>query len=298
MAAKPLGTVIYGLLHGCRVSPMPRTGRNVAVALAISLVVATLLLVVPAVAQETNTTQGGGAGNAGGGSGTGGNGTGDGGAPVRRFTVRAEDTECAGQPAPCWDVTVLPVRAGDEVVVTIDLSPSAQPHNFHVEDPIGQKTDTQTGTVQELRFTVPDDARQAIEFVCDVHDTTMVGIIAPPEALASLGQGHGEEVPHMGVHFLAYWVGVIAFAILFLVYGITFFLFKYNETSATTDHWDRTGAGAPGAGKGKRLVANAFVLALAIAVIVVAAIVYLEQREVIVSLSSQLAEARSGGNGG
>jgi heme/copper-type cytochrome/quinol oxidase subunit 2 len=55
----------------------------------------------------------------------------------------------------------------------------------------------------------------------------------------SLGAGGETAVPKLGVHFLAYWVGVIAFAVLFIIYGLAFFLFKYNESSHTTDHKDR-----------------------------------------------------------
>ncbi len=56
------------------------------------------------------------------------------------------------------------------------------------------------------------------------------------------------EIPitKVGVHYLAYWVGVIAFAVLFVVYGGSFFLFKHGETTATTDHRDRPDGGISG----------------------------------------------------
>lgn len=57
------------------------------------------------------------------------------------------------------------------------------------------------------------------------------------------GAGAKEVALHkLGIHSLAYWIGVVSFAVLFIIYGATFFLFKYGESSATTDHHDRPGA--------------------------------------------------------
>ena len=292
MAFLPLGTVKYGLLHRTRVSPMPRAGRKTTAALVISTVFVMGFLAAfggPALAQGGDGTGTGGDGAAGGagnatgdagagnatgdtGAGASGNGTGEGGDGVpRTVTIRAQEAGCSGGRTFCWDLENVPIGVGETVRVIVDLSDSQAPHNFHVEDPINQKTATDSGVVQELSFMVPADQRAGIEFVCDVHATEMYGTLLPPAAFAQLSAGGHEEVPEMGVHFLAYWVGLIAFAVLFLVYGITFFLFKYNETNATTDHWDRSGAEPR-----KRVgggVAN--LLAVVIAVAAIGVIIYL-----------------------
>lgn len=258
--SRSLGTVIYGLWNEGPVSPMPRSGRKVTAILAVSLVV--LMALITALGAPVSAQETGGAEAEGG--------------VQRTITVAAIDTGCPDGAEPCWDLAAIPVRAGDRVVFEIDLSPSAQPHNMHVLAPIDQKTDTETGTMQTLEFTIPANQKAAIEFVCDVHPTTMVGQLLPPEAMAALTAGGAhEDIPELGVHFLAYWVGVIAFAILFIVYGATFFLFKYNETSHTTDHWDRSGA--EGEGK-KGLAGMANLLAVVIAVVAIAAIIYIATR--------------------
>lgn len=251
---------------------MPPVVRTATVALVISLVAASAFLAAiggPALAQEGNSTDDGD-----GQTPTDGNGTEQNteGIP-RTLVVRAIDEGCA-EAAPCWDITTLIALPGDEVRVIADFTPSAQPHNIAFEAPVNLKAPPSgfdTGGVHEMSFTVPEDMNQPIDFVCEAHPTTMFGVLTTPNILAR-GQVQHEEVPELGVHFLAYWVGLIAFAILFLVYGITFFLFKYNETSATTDHWDRTGAD----GGGKRLNGGvASLLAVVIAVAALAAIIYM-----------------------
>lgn len=258
-ASRSLGTVIYALWNQGPVSPMPRPGRKVTAILGVSLVFVMALLAAfgtPVSAQDAGGEAAGGV--------------------QRTITIAAQDTGCPDGADPCWDLAVVPIRAGDQLTIQVDLTPSAQPHNFHVLAPIDQKTDTETGVLQTLEFAVPANQRTALEFVCDVHPTTMVGQLLPPEALAALTAGGAhEDIPELGVHFLAYWVGVIAFAILFIVYGATFFLFKYNETSHTTDHWDRSGA--EGEGK-KGLAGMANLLAVVIAVVAIAAIVYFATR--------------------
>ena len=257
---------------------MPRSGRAAHALLGISLLVTMAFLTglgAPVAAQEA-----GDGGNQTGDTGTEGNqtgdGGGDGGSPARTYTVRALDEGCPDGDNPCWDLTALAVFPGEQVRIIVDLTPSAQPHNIAIAPPISQRTEVETGVVQEMTFQVPDDASQAIDFVCEVHELTMVGQLLPPEAWAEFTAGGGahEDIPEMGVHFLAYWVGAIAFALLFIVYGITFFLFKYNETPATTDHWDRSGA----EGASPRLGRFANLLAVVIAVAAIAAIVYVAMR--------------------
>ena len=267
---------------------MPRAGRKTTAAFAISLVLVMGFLAgfgAPALAQEGNETAtggdagaGGAAGNATGGAGnaTGGAGSGAGadasGSVPRTVTIRAQESGCSDGRTFCWDIENVPIGTGETVRVVVDLSKAAAPHNFHVEAPIDQKTATESGVVQELTFDVPADQRAGIEFLCDVHNKEMFGSLLPPAAFAQLSAGGHEEVPEMGVHFLAYWVGLIAFALLFVVYGITFFLFKYNETSATTDHWDRSGAEPAGRRVGGGL---ANLLAVVIAVAAIGAIIWL-----------------------
>ena len=270
--SRPLGTIKYGLWHGRRVSPMPRAGRKATLALAVSIVLVMGFLVVwgaPAGAQEGNETGEGGAVPEG---------------FVRTLTVGVIDTGCPGGADPCWDTNILVAQPGDNVVLVADMRESDVAHNLHVVDPIGEQTRASPNQLHRVEFQMPEDPEEPIEFICDVHPTTMVGVIATPAQAATLAAaGHGEEVHHLGVHFLAYWVGVIAFAILFVVYGITFFLFKYNETSATTDHWDRAGAEAPS--KGRRMAVNVLVLALFIGAVAAAAMVILSLRSDISDLN-------------
>jgi plastocyanin len=260
---------------------MPRAGRKTATALVISSVFVMGFLAAfggPAMAQDGNETAtggdaGGASGNATGGAGSATGGAGDAAGDVpRTVTIRAQEAGCSDGRDFCWDIENVPIGAGETVKVIVDLSKANAPHNFHVEEPIDQKTEAEMGVVQELTFTVAADQRGAIDFLCDVHDKEMFGSFLPPAAFAQLSAGGHEEVPEMGVHFLAYWVGLIAFAILFVVYGITFFLFKYNETSATTDHWDRSGAEPAGKRVGGGV---AGLLAVVIAVAAIGAIIWL-----------------------
>jgi plastocyanin len=195
----------------------------------------------------------------------------EGGAPqrVRYLSVHAEETSCSGGEAPCWDLGTLVANAGDVVNVTVDLQGAAQPHDFSIK--VGTqtvKTPTGVGGIHQVQFTFPENAK-SLDYFCSVHPKTMTGKIVIP---SQLGATTGEtEVPHLGVNFLSYWVGVIAFMILFLVYGATFFLFKYNETPATTDQWDR-----PDMEGGRRFSPGAAsLLALVIAAVLVGAVVWL-----------------------
>lgn len=260
---------------------MPRAGRKATFALAVLLVCVMGFLVVwgaPAGAQDANATTGGGATP----DATGGE------SPPRTLVVRALDEGCSATGSPCWDLSTLVALPGDNVRVLADFTNSAQPHNFAIREPINLQTPERgaaAGGVHELTFTLPEEMTQPIEFVCTVHETSMFGAIYTPAQVAAAG-AHGEEVHHLGVHFLAYWVGVIAFAILFVVYGITFFLFKYNETSATTDHWDRAGSEAPS--KGRRAAVNVLVLALLIGAVAAAAMIILSLRGDISDLDAQV----------
>jgi plastocyanin len=257
------------------VSPVPRSGRNVALLLGFALTLA--LFAMPVVAQDTNTGGGQQGGDAGADLGV----PGDAPQPAegritRVLTFGVIDENCpGGAPAPCWDVTTLVANPGDVVVLHANLLNSVVPHNLHIIEPgaepapdaPGPKTQTTDSALHTASLTMPEDGE--LVFICDVHPDTMVASVVTPATAATSG-GHGTSVPALGVHFLAYWVGVIAFAILFIVYGATFFLFKYNETPATTDHWDRSEAGT----ENKRVAPYASLLAVVIAVAVIAAVIF------------------------
>jgi hypothetical protein len=213
---------------------------------------------------------------------------------VRVLTIGVlEEGTCAdGQLGPCWDVSTLAANPGDVVVLHANLRNSENFHNLHLseESPIavaspGPKTQAAGAGLHTVALKVP--ASGHLEFLCDLHPQTMIGnIVTPAEAGAAAGHA---SVPGLGVNFLAYWVGVIAFAILFIVYGATFFLFKYNETPATTDQWDRAEPGA----QNKVLRDRAFLLAIAIAAVVIAAVLITKYAGNIDVLKTELTAANT-----
>ena len=193
--------------------------------------------------------------------------------PIERtLTLGVIEADCEGiaTGAPCWDASVLVAQPGDTVTLRADLRWSQNPHNIHVTQgvPEAPKTDLAPAALHEVTFTMP--ASGEVTFVCDAHPTMTARVLAPAAAAAA-GGGADHGVPGLGVNFLAYWVGIIAFALLFIVYGLTFFLFKYNETPATTDQWDRSDAPA-----GRRFGAGAAsLLALVFSAVVIGAVIYL-----------------------
>lgn len=276
--------VKYGLWNGGLVSPLAAPGRKVAFLLGLALL-ASLASAFPVMAQgnETaNETAGGGDAHAGSGDAAGSSELGvpaDAPAPAegkitRVFTLGViEEGECpGGLAAPCFDTIVFAANPGDVVVLHGDFRNSDNVHNLHQTLPEdGPKTTLAPAEFHTISFVMPEEGNPRV--ICDVHATTMILDVMPPLAAAA-GAAHGESVPSLGVNFLAYWVGVIAFAILFIVYGLTFFLFKYNETRATTDHWDRAEGGA----ESKRLAAAAPLLAVVIAIAAIAAIIFVVSR--------------------
>lgn len=280
---------------GAFVSPVPSSGRRAALLLGIALL-ATLAIALPAGAQDNTTagTDGNATGAEANATGTADNATGtdgatggdgaaagggafaEGGMPptlaegnfIRHFSLKSldDDAGCAPNPAPCWDVNTLVVHAGDNVVIHADLSSGS--HDVSV--PSMELKSQSPVAFTDFGLTIPDSVpEEGVEYVCSIHPDSMVGTFKLESAL-------GAQAPAantLGVHFLAYWVGVIAFAILFVVYGATFFLFKYNETRATTDHWDRSEPGR----ENKRLAAVAPLLAVFIAIAAISAIVYISR---------------------
>lgn len=195
--------------------------------------------------------------------------------PIERtLTVGVIEDNCEGiaTGAPCWDASVLVAQPGDTVKLVADLRWSQNLHNIHVTEGVDEapKTDLAPAALHEVTFTMP--ASGEVTFVCDAHPTMTARVLAPAAAAAA-GGGADHGVPGLGVNFLAYWVGLIAFALLFIVYGLTFFLFKYNETPTTTDQWDRSSEAPEGA---RRFSAGtASLLALVFAAVVIAAVIYL-----------------------
>lgn len=273
-----------------------KSASTFALFLAVLLVAAAVvsLMTVPASAQggnatATNSTSASAGSNASGNSSSGsggasasGNSTGgsSGGGESRTFTIAAQEdaSKCPDGNAPCWDVPLMVVAPGDNVTINVDLTKATVPHDFHVSLPSGEIKVPNTpslGQVYPISFTFPANVNK-VSFFCSVHPKTMVGSIGIASAIAA-PPAEGSNVPDLGVHFLSYWVGIIAFMLLFLVYGVTFFLFKYNETSATTDQWERTGAGAPEFQR-RFSPGAASLLALLFAAILIAVVILLARR--------------------
>lgn len=280
--------VKYGLLYRPAVTPLPRVLRQASPLLLVAGVVALLAfsaMSAPALAQ-------GGAGGNDTGNGTGNDTAGDGsggdagalpplgaGKTSRTITIGSASgsSPICGGASECWDTEIVFAKPGERVTLIADLRDDDGTHNLHVDEQ--PPTESDSATIHVVTFDVPAEFDEPIHYICDIHPTTMQGEIVPYEEYqAALAGGGGHiDVPHLGVNFLAYWVGLIAFALLFIVYGITFFLFKYNETPATTDHWDRTGAGAPDARR-RMGGGSAMLVAIVLAVVVLAAIIWLARR--------------------
>jgi plastocyanin len=270
----PLGKDIYDLSNGALVRRSP-TVRD-PTALVMLLLVSALLMAAasPASAQDANATANTTATPTPAASGTGIPADAPGPAAkhiTRILTIGVLDADCpAGAPSPCFDVTKLAANPGDSVVLRGDFTNSDTPHNLDAK--IGLTTPVKSklapNAVHTISFLMPDGK---VTVVCDAHATMTLSFVHPADAASAGGE---VAIPGLGVHFLAYWVGVIAFMLLFVVYGATFFLFKYNETNATTDHWDRADPSASRPG----LSRTANLLALVIAVVAVAAIVYFATR--------------------
>jgi hypothetical protein len=198
----------------------------------------------------------------------------------RTLTINVLETGCdaLGGKDPCWDTKTLVAAPGDNVTLVADLRGSTNAHNLHAKAVKGAPalsngdagTKVAPAAMHNITFTMPEGTT-GVTVVCDVHGTMTLSILPP--AVAAKAGGGTDAIPKLGVNFLSYWVGVIAFALLFITYGLTFFLFKYNETPATTDQWDRTGS--EGIESKRRFSSGtASILAILLAVVVIAGIVY------------------------
>lgn len=110
------------------------------------------------------------------------------------------------------------------------------------EDGNGQAVKTpllQPGESYNLTITFAEDFSGSITYICSVSGHADIGMEGAIQVGAA-GGGEGEEdVTDFGVDYLAYWVGIISFVIIFIVLFGTFFLFRYGESKEVVDH--RTG---------------------------------------------------------
>lgn len=121
-------------------------------------------------------------------------------------------------------------------------------HNLVFGGPVDANTSLIAGGEEEsITFTVPTNATGTFSYWCDPHrglgmqGEVYTNATAYEDAIEGLvGPGEHMDIEALGVDYLAYWVGVIAFALLFVVYGAYFYLFKYGGSATTTDHKDRT----------------------------------------------------------
>lgn len=94
------------------------------------------------------------------------------------------------------------------------------------------------GEAYDLTVTFPEDFEGSIVYICSVPGHRSGGM----EGTLSVGAAAAgeEEITELGVDYLAYWVGIASFVIIFIVLFGTFFYFRYGESKEVQDH--RTGA--------------------------------------------------------
>ncbi len=94
------------------------------------------------------------------------------------------------------------------------------------------------GESYDLTVTFPEDFEGSIVYICSVPGHRSGGM----EGTLSVGAAAAgeEEITELGVDYLAYWVGIASFVIIFIVLFGTFFYFRYGESKEVQDH--RSGA--------------------------------------------------------
>jgi plastocyanin len=105
---------------------------------------------------------------------------------------------------------------------------------------INSPRNMQSGQTYQVKFTEPG----VYDYYCTIHSTGrgkgMWGrVIVVDEMLALAGGPGGENPEHIGVRWLAHWVGIISFLAVFATLLIYYFVLKYGETVHATDHRDR-----------------------------------------------------------
>lgn len=94
------------------------------------------------------------------------------------------------------------------------------------------------GEAYDLTVTFPEDFEGSLVYICSVPGHRGSGM----EGTLNVGAAAAgeEDITDLGVHYLAYWVGIASFVILFIVLFGAFFYFRYGESKEVQDH--RTGA--------------------------------------------------------
>jgi plastocyanin len=172
-------------------------------------------------------------------------------------------------------VTLIP---GENVTVVVHNIGQIQ-HNFYVGDGGSvAKIDPliDPGKSATVTFQVP--ATGVTVYYCNVvghreagmqGNITLKGAAVPGAAASAAEQVAG--ISKLGVNYYAYWVGVIAFIVLFAVLAVTFFVLRYGESGHWTDWRDRP-ARKPAEGEAaKRPIGTWIVLLLVVIVALVAA---------------------------
>lgn len=92
------------------------------------------------------------------------------------------------------------------------------------------------GESYNLTVTIPADTQTSLTYICSVSGHQDLGMEGSLTIGAASAGGGETEIVDFGVHYLAYWVGIVSFVILFIVLVATFFLFRYGESGHVTDH--------------------------------------------------------------
>lgn len=217
----------------------------------------------------------------------------DGGAESSTYWFTTNQTEVEPPEGTSTPLLLLP---GKTYNITF-VNEGDQIHNLHIGGPIAEATPIlDPGQQAFLEFTVPANVTEyeatdlseeeqevlgeegAFLYWCDPHrDIGMFGPVyvnqtAWEEALGELGGEEHLDIESLGVNYLAYWVGVISFALLMIVYGAYYFVFKHGESFINTDQKDRPGnqVDAEEARKGHLVGLGAFVLTLAVVALLTA----------------------------
>lgn len=108
------------------------------------------------------------------------------------------------------------------------------------DEMINSPRNMQSGQTYQLKF----NETGVYDYYCTLHSTGrgngMWGRIIVVDEMLAVAGAHGEENPeHIGVRWLAHWVGIISFLAVFATLIIYYFVLKYGETVHATDHRDR-----------------------------------------------------------
>lgn len=91
------------------------------------------------------------------------------------------------------------------------------------------------GEEYNLTVTFGQDYSGEIDYICSVPGHADQGMQGTLSVGVSGGEGE-QSIEDFGVHYLAYWVGIISFVIIFIVLFATFFFLRYGESKNVTDH--------------------------------------------------------------